>query len=433
MFKISRKIIISGVIGNALEMYDYVIWGIFSVYLTKEFFPQGSHLSDVFFLFLLTYFIRPIGSLVFGIFSDQLGRKKILIPSILVMGISTTLIGFLPSYNNIGIASVLIILFIRLLQVLAVGGEYIGSVSLLIESCEKNRKGFYGSWAGFGTTLGTLLASSVGYSIAKLIDAGLIPDWSWRLAFIFSAITIVIGFWIRKSIPESFDFIMENSNQESKSFIELFNITFATIKKKYFYSLLVFSIVWFGVTCTILIFVYTPIHISTINNIQPKDSFLISTINASVMLIFIPLFGFISDYYDRDKILLLTIITILAAIFPYYSYLTHGSFNQVLFCNILIAIPCAFISAILPVFITEIFPLYIRCSITNIIYASATCFGGGLILTPWLVLRLTNYIKPEYAPTLIFFVPGIFSIFTLVIYSRRKLLKETYLKIVTSN
>lgn len=117
MFKIFKKTLVSGALGNALEMYDYVIWGLFSPYLSKEFLLPDSKLSDIFILFFITYLIRPFGSLVGGILADQGGRKKILTSSILLMGVSTSLIGILPSYEHIGITSVYILLILRLTQV----------------------------------------------------------------------------------------------------------------------------------------------------------------------------------------------------------------------------------------------------------------------------------------------------------------------------
>lgn len=166
---LSKRTIIGGAIGNALEMYDYVIWGLFSVYLSKEFLPPQSQLSDIFFLFLITYILRPLGGLVGGILADQLGRKNILTLSIVLMGICTGMVGILPSYSSIGVISVVLLLFIRLIQVFAVGSEYISSIALLIESCEKNKRGFWGSWAAFGVNAGVLISSLFGSLILYLM------------------------------------------------------------------------------------------------------------------------------------------------------------------------------------------------------------------------------------------------------------------------
>ena len=232
MFKISKKIMLSGAIGNALEMYDYFIWGLFSVYLTKEFLPPQSSLSDIFFLFLITYILRPISGFVFGMLSDQLGRKKILTFCIFMMGICTTAVGLIPSYQSIGVISVFLLLFTRLIQAISVGGEYISSVSLLIESCEKNKRGYFGSWAAVGVNAGVLAASLIASILLYAMKLHFIPSYGWRIAFIISFITMIVGYWIRSSIPESFEFIIENARKEKRPIYEIAKETLYTIQTR---------------------------------------------------------------------------------------------------------------------------------------------------------------------------------------------------------
>ena len=291
MFKISKKIIISGAIGNALEMYDYVIWGLFSVYLSKEFLPPASKLSDIFFLFLLSYIFRPLGSVLAGVFADQLGRKRVLTLSILLMGIGTALVGVLPSYAHIGVASVLLLLFIRLIQVISVGGEYISSIALLIESCPPNKKGYFGSWAAFGVNAGMFLSSVIGALILYLIDIHLLPAWGWRLAFILAFLTMLFGFWIRRSIPESQEFILNNARVEKKTLRSIFVNMLKTLKNKRRESFVVFSLVLFGVSTTILIFVYAPIYLITVNTFSNTQTFFINALSLALVTMSIPLFG----------------------------------------------------------------------------------------------------------------------------------------------
>src|SRR3990167_518321 len=285
MLTVSKRTIIAGAIGNALEMYDYVIWGLFSSYLAKAFLPPQSKLSDIFFLFLITYILRPIGSLIGGILADQIGRKRILTLSIFVMGICTSIVGILPSYERIGVISVFLLLFIRLIQVFSVGSEYISSISLLIESCDKKRRGYFGSWAAFGVNAGVLIASLIGTLVLYLIDINMLPAWGWRLAFIFSFITMLVGFWIRNSIPESLGFIAENARREKRSFNEIVTETRGVIKLQFFESLLVFFLVLFGVSTTILIFIYAPIHMITINNIHNTRSFIINSSSLALLIV----------------------------------------------------------------------------------------------------------------------------------------------------
>ena len=418
MFNVSKKTIISGAIGNALEMYDYVIWGIFSIYLSKEFLPPQSKMSDIFFLFLITYILRPIGSLVGGILADQVGRKRVLILSVFLMGICTSIIGILPSYERIGVIAVFVLLFIRLIQVFSVGSEYISSISLLIESCDKKRRGYFGSWAAFGVNAGMLVSSLVGALILYLIDLDILPSWGWRLAFILSFITMIVGFWIRNSIPESLEFILENARREKRSFKEILNDAVSTVKLQLFESMLVFSLVCFGTATTILIFIYAPIHMTTVNHIHNTQSLVINSSSLALLIALIPFCGYLSDKCGRAKIIAAGIITLLILILPYFELLSSGTFYQILLFHIVIGIPCACIFAATPVFITELFPLSIRCSVTNLIYSLAACLGGGI--TPLIAFKLGNNADGHYSPGFILVLAGCVSLVLLGFFLKRK-------------
>lgn len=416
MLSVSKRTIIGGAIGNALEMYDYVIWGLFSVYLSKEFLPPNSKLTDIFFLFLLTYILRPIGSLIGGILADQAGRKKVLTLSIFLMGICTSIVGILPSYAHIGVISVLLLLFIRLIQVFAMGSEYISSIALLIESCDQQKRGYFGSWAAFGVNAGVLISSLFGSLILYLIDLHILPEWGWRFAFILAFLTMLIGFWIRNSLPESLEFITENARSKKRSFFDVLYEALAVFKSQTFDTFVVFSLICFGVSTTILIFIYAPIHMNTVHHLHNTKVFIINSSSLALLVLLIPLFGLISDHLGRSKTIFMGCTTLLLLSMPYFSVLSSGSFYQVFMAHTMIAIPCASIFAITPVLITEIFPLSIRCSITNLIYSLAACIGGGI--TPLIAFKLEQY--ASYLPGSILVILGGINLFFLTAYMKRK-------------
>ncbi|MFO3210887.1 MFS transporter [Legionella pneumophila serogroup 2] len=414
MFKTSKKIIISGAIGNALEMYDYVIWGLFSVFLSKEFLPPQSKLSDIFFLFFITYILRPIGSLLGGMLADQAGRKRVLTLSILLMGFGTAAIGILPSYEQIGVISVFLLLFIRSVQVISVGNEYISSVSLLIESCENNKKGYFGSWAAFGVNAGMLISSLTGALILYLIDLHILPPWGWRLAFIFAFVTMMLGFWIRSSIPESQEFIANNARSHERSLKDIFFETFKLLKQQLLESFVVFTLVLFGVTTTVLMFVYAPIHLVTVNHFSSTQAFIINSAGLAIVTALIPTMGGLSDLYGRIRLILMGIVTLLLFIIPHFICLTSGTFSEVLLLQCFMAIPCAAIFAVIPVFITDIFPSSVRCSIANLIYSVAACFGGGIV--PLIALKLGEH--HNQSPGLILIIFGILTLVAIMLFTK---------------
>ncbi|MBA2649173.1 MAG: MFS transporter [Legionella sp.] len=206
--------------------------------------------------------------------------------------------------------------------------------------------------------------------------------------------TMLIGFWIRNSLPESLEFITENARRERKKFFEIFINVLSIFKTQPFNTVFVFSLVCFGVSTTMLVYIYAPIYMATVNHIHNTQAFIINSFSLVLLILIIPISGLISDYLGRPKTIFIGSMTLLLFAMPYFRLLSSGSFYQVLFGHILAAIPCACIFAATPVLITEIFPLSIRCSTTNLIYSLASCLGGGI--TPLVAFRLAE--NANYSP-----------------------------------
>lgn len=388
MFQISKKTMISGALSNLFETYDYTLWFVFSLYLSNEFFPGHSKIADFFFIIFASYILRPLGSAIGGILSDQLGRKKILTGSVILMGFCSFLVSILPSYKAIGISSLLILFLIRVAQVISLGAEQASSISFLIESCEKSRRGFFCSWIAFGANAGRLLSSLVGAILFYLIDIEYLPVWGWRLAFFSSFMVFVFGFWMRKSVPESFEFIKENSAKGKRSLREIFNQACTTIKREICKSVALFAVVCFGTSATILIFTYAPIHMTKANHLVDYQSFLINSISLAILILLIPFFGSLSDKIGRMKCLSIAIGLLSLIITPYFIAITTGSFEQILLLHVVVGILCSCVFSIAPTFIAEMFPVSIRCTSVGTLYAVASCLGGGL--TPLLAIKFFN-------------------------------------------
>jgi len=181
-----RRIIASSVIGNLLENFDVMICAFLAQFIAITFFPSNSfenNIFNTFIIFFIGYLSRPIGSILIGLYADQIGRKKTLIFSIIMVGVCTAIIGVIPSYQSIGITSTILFSFFRILQNISVGGEYISSIAYLIENAEKKEKGFLGSWVSVGFNLGSLFASLLVFILIYLIEESILPTWSWRVIF----------------------------------------------------------------------------------------------------------------------------------------------------------------------------------------------------------------------------------------------------------
>ncbi|MFI1095546.1 MFS transporter [Streptomyces sp. NPDC020917] len=202
-----RRVVAASLIGTTVEWYDYFLYGsAAALVFGKVFFPDSDPLTGTLLSFL-TYAIgfaaRPIGAMVFGHFGDRIGRKKLLVVSLLMMGGATTLIGCVPSYASIGVAAPVLLTTLRVFQGFALGGEWGGAVLLVSEHGDVRRRGFWASWPQGGAPAGNLIAVGVLSLMTTLQSDATFTAWGWRIPFLFSAVLVGIGLWIRLSVDES--------------------------------------------------------------------------------------------------------------------------------------------------------------------------------------------------------------------------------------
>jgi metabolite-proton symporter len=201
------KVVAAGLVGTTIEWYDYFLYGsAAALVFGKVFFPTTDPLTGTLLSFL-TYAIgfaaRPIGALVFGHFGDRLGRKRLLVLSLLTMGLATTLIGCVPGYATLGVAAPILLTVLRLIQGFALGGEWGGAVLLVSEHGDARRRGFWASWPQGGAPLGNLLAVGVLSLMTTLQPDSAFVAWGWRIPFLLSTLLVAVGLWIRLGVDES--------------------------------------------------------------------------------------------------------------------------------------------------------------------------------------------------------------------------------------
>ncbi|KQU41135.1 MFS transporter [Rhodococcus sp. Leaf258] len=203
------RVAMASFIGTTVEYYDFFIYGTAAALVfPRLFFPDASPLMGVllsFATFGVGFLARPLGGVVFGHYGDRLGRKKMLVLSLVGMGVATFLMGLLPSYASIGIAAPILLTLLRLLQGFAVGGEWGGATLMAVEHAPKNRKGFYGSFSQMGAPAGVSLATLAFFAVSQLPDEQFL-SWGWRIPFLVSSVLIVVGLVIRLTLEESPDF-----------------------------------------------------------------------------------------------------------------------------------------------------------------------------------------------------------------------------------
>jgi len=217
----SRKVAFASLIGNTIELYDFFIYGTAAALVFgKLFFPQADPLTGTllaFATYAVGFVARPLGGIVAGHFGDKVGRKKMLVLTLLLMGASTFGVGLLPTYEQVGALAPLLLVAMRLVQGFSNGGEWGGAILMATENAPEGKRGFYGSWAQVGVPAGTLIANGVFLAVSLNMSTEDLLAWGWRLPFLFSIVLVFVGLWIRLRIHESPKFVeMKEAGVEAK-------------------------------------------------------------------------------------------------------------------------------------------------------------------------------------------------------------------------
>ncbi|MFO9572976.1 MFS transporter [Legionella pneumophila serogroup 1] len=413
--KHQTRIILAGTLGNLIESFDMAICGLLSVYIAKYLIGDASKgLFLVFLTFFAGYLARPIGAMIMGLLSDIYGRKIILAGSILTMGISTTLIGFIPPHSIIGTFSVITLLVLRIIQSFSCGAEYLNSSAYLVENAEASKKGYSGSWASFGAMSGMLVASLVALIVTYFTSHYPEHDWMiWRVPFVLALLGSSIGLYIRLCIPESMEYIIYYADRPRPKFKSLLSESVTYIKNNKMQSLYVFILSCLGVTTTFQIYIYGPMQAHLYGNFQNHEIIISNIISLIVLLGVFPLIGNLSDKISREKIVIAASIGFLVLSQPFFNSLSHKIFYQLILSQALIAIPAGAYYATVPVMLAEMFPIKLRCSVLSILYSIAASLSAGL--APLLSMILVKKTGVASSPSILVFTL-IATMFIIIIY-----------------
>ena len=374
-------VILSSMLGTAIEWYDFFLYGTMaSLVFPKLFFPEtnavvGTLLSFV--TFLVGFIARPFGGAIFGHLGDRIGRKSTLIATLLLMGLSTLIIGFMPGYATIGIAAPIILSFLRLCQGLGVGGEWGGSVLLALEYGHRRNRGFWASWPQMGVPVG-LIASTIVVNIVQAATGANFGTeaWNagWRIPFFLSALLIIVGLYIRLRILETPLFAeIQAEKREAKAPVldvivhnwQEIILTAAArfVEQAPFYLFATFVLVY-GVD-----------HLGL-----NKQLLLAGTYIAAIVELFtIPTFSILSDRFGRRNWYLIGCLIMLAFAFPYFLLLNSRIPVLVIIGIVLSLALChAWVYGPQAALIAEHFPTRLRYSGASIGYQLAAPFAGGL-------------------------------------------------------
>jgi MHS family proline/betaine transporter-like MFS transporter len=386
----------AAVIGNALEWYDFIIFGFLTVVISKRFFPTDSQYASLLLTtatFGVGFFMRPVGGIILGIYADRRGRKAALQLIIGLMTAAIAMIGFAPTYAAIGVAAPLIIVLARLLQGFATGGEFASATAFLIESAPAHRRGFYGSWQMVGQGAAVL----TGALVSALVTRGLAPDaldgWGWRVPFLFGLIIGPVGLYIRRHLDETDAFIEARGEPKEKHDL---GVALAAHLKE---VLVCMGLVAAGTIFFYVILLYMPTFASTQLNLQLGEAFIAQSIGVACLIVLVPLFGALSDRIGRKPIIIGALILILGLTYPLFSWVHENPSvaNLMIMQIVLCSLQGAFLGPISTAY-AEQFPTRMRSTGLGIAYNLAVMGFGGFaqFIVTWLIQATGSPIAPAF-------------------------------------
>ncbi|MYQ41156.1 metabolite-proton symporter [Streptomyces sp. LamerLS-316] len=332
-----RRIVAASLVGTTVEWYDFFLYGsAAALVFNKLFFPESDPLVGTLLSFL-TYAVgfaaRPIGALVFGHYGDRLGRKKLLVLSLLMMGGATFAIGLMPTHATIGSAAPVLLTVLRLVQGFALGGEWGGAVLLVSEHGDAKRRGFWASWPQTGAPAGQLLATGVLSALTALMSDSAFGAWGWRIPFLLSGVLVILGLWIRLSVDESpvFKAALAQAEQRKAAAAPAEKMPLVAVLRHHWRDVLIAvgarmaeNISYYVITAFILVYATTSADLS-------KQTALNAVLIASaVHFAVIPLWGALSDRVGRRPVYLVGAIGVALWMFPFFALIDSRSFGGLL-------------------------------------------------------------------------------------------------------
>jgi MHS family proline/betaine transporter-like MFS transporter len=418
-----KKVVASTMLGNGLEWYDYALYGTFTALISKHFFPAGNDavaLIATFGIFAIGFLMRPLGAMMFGYIGDKYGRKNALSLSILMMAIPTACIGLLPTYAMIGIYAPILLTLIRLVQGVAIGGEFGGSIVYLVEHAKPANKNRIGSLSMISMLIGLLFGTIISTVLAKIMSPEDFDMYGWRIPFILGFFIGLVGLYIRTKLNESPVFIeAQEAGHVSETPIS------ETFKNNYKEVLLGVGL-YLAVTIPFYIqTVFMPSFMVKFMHFSSADSLTIYTSVLFVMMICAPISAFWCDTKNRERLMKIVTVCYLLFAIPYVYLLDYKTFTFALISQIAFGSIIAFYIAPIPTLVTELFPARTRYTGMSLSCNLAAAIFGGT--SPMLITALITGTGSNYPIAIYVMIAALVSMLCVWEVKRRRDSNRLYL------
>lgn len=380
-----RRVILSCMIGNALEWYDFALYGYFATIISSQFFPQTdpfAALMSTFGVFAVGFITRPLGAVLFGHIGDKSGRKKALLWSIYLMAIPTAAIGLLPTYDQVGWLAPVLLTLVRILQGIAMGGEFTGSIVFIVEHADKGKRGFSGSWAPFSLLMGVLVGAAIAAFMSLLLTPEDLTSWGWRLPFFLSLAGGIVGAYMRRTLtdPEKFEEVKKARRSHSTPFGELMT---HHLRPFTLVILIDFTVaIGFYLVVTFIVS-----YLEAFHALPKSTSLFISTCSMGAFALIIPLSGWVTDKIGRKPVMMGTAVAFMLLSYPLFQGFAVQGLWAPLMCHVTLGILMGIYFAPISAVLVEMFPMSVRYSGLSIAHnLSMSIFGGTTpMVAGWLI------------------------------------------------
>ncbi|MEM7122086.1 MAG: MFS transporter [Pseudomonadota bacterium] len=370
-----KRVAASGVVGNVLEWYDFSLYGYLAPITAPLFFPSDDPLTSLvqsFAVFAIGFVARPIGGVIYGHIGDRMGRRHLLMLSVVAMAVPTVLMGLLPTYEAIGIAAPILLVVLRLVQGLSAGGEFSGSIIFLVEHAPPGRRGFMGSLSNFGAMIGGLLGLFVGWLVTEWLDAETMSDWGWRIPFLAGVLVSLFGLWVRKGMPDSPAYV---SLQKAGQILR--NPIVNAFRHQSRPMLITVGLNWIVSAGYYVVFVWLITDLTKVAGLDMHDAMGIGVLGLAFGMALTPVMGHLSDRIGQRAMLVIASLLTAVAVVPLLLLADIGTYGSGLAAQLGLAFLMAMLLGTMPAVFVSLFTADARCSSMSIGYNAALALFGG--------------------------------------------------------
>ncbi|HEX5562082.1 MAG TPA: MFS transporter [Nocardioidaceae bacterium] len=389
-----RRVIAASFVGNFVEWFDYAVYGYLAATIATVFFPDSDRTTGLlltFAVFAISFFVRPLGGLVWGSLGDRLGRRTALSYSILVMSAATFCIALLPSYAAVGLLSPVLLLVVRVVQGFSASGEYAGASSFLVEYAPRGRRGIYAAVVPASTAAGLLFGSLIAAGLTGLLSDPQMHSFGWRLPFLLAAPMGLVGRYIRYRLEDTPAFLaLEQDDEVARTpALEMFRVHRKAL-------LLALGAALLNAVAFYVLLSYMPTYLSEELGFGQTESFLATTVSLATYIGFIFLTGLASDRVGRRTMLLAASVMFVVFTVPAFALLDRAGFLVVVLLQVVLGGMLTLNDGTLPSFLAEIFPTKVRYSGFAVSFNVANAVFGGT--APFVATLLISSTGSHIAP-----------------------------------